>query len=165
MSCGEQCTLGKRHDNGANHAPNCQIKVNKTLTKYKKYLRHQWSSRTCNLMRLRKPKKKHIHINCDEFFTAAQCLICRGRVGRVEPSQFEAATPSVKPEKSGWGVEINPPPSYISDNWIGALLVRLHFVSFRRWLFVAKHSADADTHNFVERLAARSGVSAVLTVA
>jgi hypothetical protein len=31
---------------------------------------------------------------------------------------------------------------------------------------VAKHSADTDTHNFVERLnAARSGVSAVLTVA
>jgi hypothetical protein len=83
-----------------------------------------------------------------------------GGGGRVEPSQFEAATPSVKPEKSGWGVEINP-PSYISDNWIGALLVRLHFVSFRRWLFVAKHSADADTHNFVERLAASKRCQAI----
>lgn len=31
MSCGEQCTPGKRQDNGAKHAPNSRIKVNKTL--------------------------------------------------------------------------------------------------------------------------------------
>lgn len=30
--CCEQCILGKYQDNGANHAPNCRNKVNKTLT-------------------------------------------------------------------------------------------------------------------------------------
>jgi hypothetical protein len=84
--------------------------------------------------------------------------------GGLNPPSSKPRPPQLSQKKVVGGVEINP-PSYISDNWIGALLVRLHFVSFRRWLFVAKHSADADTHNFVERLAARSGVSAVLTVA
>jgi hypothetical protein len=36
METGEQCILGKWQDNGANHAPNSRIKVNKTLTKNKK---------------------------------------------------------------------------------------------------------------------------------
>jgi hypothetical protein len=88
-----------------------------------------------------------------------------GGLGGLNPPSSKPRPPQLSQKKVVGGVEINPPPSYISDNWIGALLVRLHFVSFRRWLFVAKHSADADTHNFVERLAARSGVSAVLTVA
>jgi hypothetical protein len=35
METGEQCILGKWQDNGANHAPNSRIKVNKTLTKNK----------------------------------------------------------------------------------------------------------------------------------
>jgi hypothetical protein len=34
--CGEQCILGKRQDNGANHASDCRMKVNKTPTKNKK---------------------------------------------------------------------------------------------------------------------------------
>jgi hypothetical protein len=28
LACGEQCTLGKRQNNGASHAPNCRNKVN-----------------------------------------------------------------------------------------------------------------------------------------
>jgi hypothetical protein len=37
METGEQCILGKWQDNGANHAPNIRIKVNKTI----KNFRHQ----------------------------------------------------------------------------------------------------------------------------
>jgi hypothetical protein len=33
---GEQCIMDKWQDNGASHAPNNRIKVNKTLTKNKK---------------------------------------------------------------------------------------------------------------------------------
>jgi hypothetical protein len=73
-------------------------------------------------------------------------------LGGLNPPSSKPRPPQLSQKKVVGGVEINP-PSYISDNWIGALLVRLHFVSFRRWLFFAKHSADADTHNFVERLA------------
>jgi hypothetical protein len=35
METGEQCILGKWLDNGANHAPNSRITVNKTLIKNK----------------------------------------------------------------------------------------------------------------------------------
>jgi hypothetical protein len=35
METGEQFILGEWQDNGADHAPNCRIKVNKTVTKKK----------------------------------------------------------------------------------------------------------------------------------
>jgi hypothetical protein len=38
LETAEQCILGKWQDNGANHAPNCRIKVNKTPNKNKKRL-------------------------------------------------------------------------------------------------------------------------------
>jgi hypothetical protein len=57
MSCDEQCTLGKRQDNGAKHASNLRIKFNtKTLTiNTNNYVN---SDLVIYVMRLRKPEKE-----------------------------------------------------------------------------------------------------------
>jgi hypothetical protein len=69
METGEQCILGKWQDNGANHAPNSRIKVNKTLTKNKNTYVINDLFVYVILCGSGNRKKKYI-LNCDAFFTA-----------------------------------------------------------------------------------------------
>jgi hypothetical protein len=73
----EQCTLGKRQDNGANHAPNCRIEVNKTRTKNKNpnVINDIIVKAYVILCGSGNRKKKHI-LNCDAFIIAASSKVC-----------------------------------------------------------------------------------------